>query len=154
MDLYIPFSKANFSETSTGTPFFSFQSTKRHDELCMCKVKKKICPLEEFVIYVLKGLLQCKMFIEKSDKTLPENANKKNLSVLRCIYPEKSRIKHQIFTCPKIDNQKNRKNQFVCMMSRMCKATIHIGTSVQLAWNVYRFKPLYYIEDHIVYSRI
>ena len=25
----------------------------------------------------LKGLLQCKIFIEKSDKTLPENANKK-----------------------------------------------------------------------------
>ena len=72
---------------------------------------------------MLKGLLQCKIFIEKSDKTLPENANKKNLSVLRCIYPEKSRIKHQIFTCPKIDNQKNRKNQLVCVTSQMFTAT-------------------------------
>ena len=93
----------------------------------------------------LKGLLQCKVFIGKSDKTLPENANKKHLSVLRCIYPEKLRIKHQICTCPKIDNQKNRKNQLVCVTSRMCTATIHIRTSVQLVWNVYRFKPLYYI---------
>ena len=40
---------------------------------------------------------------------MPENANKRNLSILRCIYPEKSRIKHQNFTCPKIDNQKTRK---------------------------------------------
>ena len=42
----------------------------------------------------VKGLLQCKFF---------------NLSVLRCIHPEKSRIKHQIFTCPKVDNHKARK---------------------------------------------
>ena len=60
-------------------------------------------------------------------------------------YHKKSRIKHQIFTCPKIDNQKNRKNQLVCRTSRMCTATIHIRTSVQLVWNLYRFKPLYHI---------
>ena len=94
---------------------------------------------------LLKGLLQCKFFIEKSDKTFPANAYKENLSVLRCIYPEKLRIKHQICTCPKIDNQKNRKNQLVYVTSRMCTAAIHIRTSVQLAWNLYRFKPLYHI---------
>ena len=61
------------------------------------------------------------------------------------MFCEKSRIKHQIFTCPKIDNQKNRKNQLVYVTSRMCTATIHIRTSVQLAWNLYRFEPLYHI---------
>ena len=66
---------------------------------------------------------------------MPENANKKNLSVLRSIYPEKSRIKNQIFTCPKIDNQKTRKkkNQLVYVTSRMCTVTTHIGTGIELA---------------------
>ena len=42
-------------------------------------------------------------------------------------------IKHKIFTCPKIDNQKYRKNQLVHVTSLMCTVTTHIGTSVQLA---------------------
>ena len=48
------FFKSEFLGNEHGDPPFSFIVIyKRHDELCICKVLKKICPLEEFVINVL-----------------------------------------------------------------------------------------------------
>ena len=93
-------------------------------------------------LFVIKGLLQCKIFIENSDKTLPENANKKISVFCDAYIPRNQGLNIKFLPVRKSIIVKN---QLVYVTSRMCTATIHIRTSVQLAWNLYRFKPL----DHI-----
>ena len=49
------FFKNEFLRNEHWDPLFFISIYNRHDELCMRKVLKKICPLEEFVTYLLNS---------------------------------------------------------------------------------------------------
>ena len=69
----------------------------------------------------------------------------KNLSFLPCIYPEKSRIKHQIFTCPKVDNHMTRKKPIsVRDVTNVYGHHTHRNKR-RTCRNLSRYKPLYHI---------